>query len=502
MPARFSKTLIAIAILAIPVQQSCAYGPDGHHIIGAIADEKLANTPTGQKVAQLLDGMTLREAAQVPDTIKGWDKKGVEDPRNAEYFSSRPRVAAQLREFWKANQPTHDPKSPMPSHHWFHYTDVPVEAQSYSSGKTGRNEWDIVHMMSYCIAVIRGEIPEENPRKITKTVAVILLAHYVGDIHQPLHVGVEYFDQNGHTVNPDLGKPALEDQGGNSITLELTGADSGRSKKLHGFWDGDAVTALFPENIAAIEDKDARRIQMDAAEKNLVHNFAVQEPKGWRLPAGLALKDYAEAWANEILPIAREAHERLAFQGVVPTPQEDGPTIAAGAAREKPMPDHLSYRAWAAAIVRTELHKAGWRLADLLEKALASGVNPNAAVSSPMPPAATASPSPDSMTSATPPPASLTTGSLYGAYPENYREIVKDWLKSRLPDPANTLIQWQAQPKPADLPGGSGARLYGYLVTFGLSSKDGAGLTGKMQAHAALIHDGQVIAADGFHDRQ
>ncbi len=498
-PPAFFRSLLVFAFVAL-ANHGLAYGPDGHHIVGAIADERLANTPTGQKVAQLLDGMTLREAAQVPDTIKGWDKKGVDDPKNAEYFSSRPRIAVQLREFWKANQPTHDPNSPMPSHHWFHYTDVPVEAASYSSGKTGRSQWDIVHMISYCIAVIRGEIPEDNPRKITKAVAVILLAHYVGDIHQPLHVGAEYFDQNGHKMNPDLGKPALEDQGGNSITLELAGADSGRPKKLHSFWDGDPVTALFPANIAVIEEKDARRTQMDAAEKVLVHNFATQEPVGWRLPANMALKDYAEAWANEILPIARQAHDRLTFQGVVPTPQEDGSTLAAGTAREKPMPDHLSYRAWSAIIVKAELHKAGWRLADLLEKALAPGVNPSVAVSAPTTTAAMASPSPDSLTSATPV-APQTSGSLYGAYPQNYKEIVKDWLKSRLPDPTNTLIQWQAQPKPADLPNGSGARLYGYLVTFGLSSKDGAGLPGKMQAHAALIHDGQVVGADGFHDR-
>src|SRR6476660_7222487 len=215
-PAHFARTLICIAILALFVGQSRAYGPDGHHIVGAIADERLANTPAGKKIAQMLDGMTLREAAQVPDTIKGWDSNGVDDPRMAKYFSSRPRIAAQLREFWTANQPTHDGNSPMPSHHWFHYTDVPVEASKYSAGMIGRSQWDIVHMISYCVAVIRGEIPEENPRKITKAVAIILLAHYVGDIHQPLHVGAQYFDQSGHKVNPDLGKPALEDQGGNT----------------------------------------------------------------------------------------------------------------------------------------------------------------------------------------------------------------------------------------------------------------------------------------------
>ncbi len=379
-----SRTLLAIAILAMPVRYLHAYGPDGHHLVGAIADARLANTPTGKKVAVILDGMTLREAAQVPDTIKGWDKKGVEDPKNAAYFSSRPRIAAQLREFWKANQPTHDTKSPMPSHHWFHYTDVPVEAANYASGKVGRSQWDIVHMISYCVAVLRGEIPEENPRKITKAVAIILLAHYLGDIHQPLHVGAQYFDQGGRPVNPDLGKPALEDQGGNTILLDISGGNSDKRPKLHSFWDGDPVKALFPGGLEEVA-KSERGAQISAAEQNLVRTFATQEPKGWRMPANLALKDYAEAWANEILPIARQAHDRLFFQEMTTKVQDDGTSLATGSAREKPMPDRLSYRAWSANIVREELPKAGWRLADLLEKALTPGNEQSATSAAPAP---------------------------------------------------------------------------------------------------------------------
>ena len=328
---------------------------------------------------------------------------------------------------------------------------------------------------------------------------MILLAHYVGDIHQPLHVGAQYFDQSGHKVNPDLGKPALEDQGGNSISLDASGGNSEKHSKLHGFWDNDPVVALFPGNMDAME-KEARRAQMDVIEKGLVHKFAAQEPKGWRLPASVALKDYAEAWADEILPIAREAHDRLSFQEMTTKVQDDGTTIATGSAHDKPMPDHLSYRAWSAMIVRDELHKAGWRLADLLEKAVTPGNDQSAT----LPPSASASalPSPGipSAPSATPQ-ASAPSGSPYGAYPANYKEIVIDWLKTKLPDPANTQIQWQTEPKPADLPGLAGRKLYGYLVIFSTSSKNRENLAGKMQTHAALIHDGHVVKASGFDDR-
>jgi hypothetical protein len=41
-----------------------------------------------------------------------------------------------------------------------------------------------------------------------------------------------------------------------------------------------------------------------------------------------------------------------------------------GEAIEKPTSGQTPYRTWATGIVRDELHKAGWRLADLLEKVL------------------------------------------------------------------------------------------------------------------------------------
>src|SRR5436189_1105599 len=230
---------------AAPLQ---AYAPLGHEIIGAIADERLANTPTAAKIRALLNGMTLEKAAVIPDEIKGWDKKGVDDPKSFHYTADR-KIDSQLRDFWRANQPTHDPNSAMPSHHWFHYTDVPVvRLEKYTEGQAGRSRWDVVHMIPYCIEVLEGRVSEQNERKITKPVAIILLAHYVGDIHQPLHVGAEYFDQQGHIADPAHVESTLPDEGGNTLMLRLNGDPvSGHlphTKSLHGFWDLDTVNAL------------------------------------------------------------------------------------------------------------------------------------------------------------------------------------------------------------------------------------------------------------------
>ncbi len=364
-----------------------AYGPDGHKIIGAIADQKLAGTPTGARVSQLLDGYTLEEASLMADTIKQWDKPGIDDPKVQRYFSSHPKIAEQLRAFWKANPPTTDEKSPVPSHHWFHYTDVPLVGEAkYGAGKVGRSQWDIVHTMRSCIAVLQGKEPEENARKITRPIALILLAHYVGDIHQPLHVGAQYFDAKGQPVDPQRGGESFPDEGGNSLRLKLTRDVVPRKKdpRLHSFWDADTVYANLPR-FPDTMPKEERKAKMDAAEKELSARLAKEEPKNSRLPAELPLRDYPEAWANEVLPLARQAHARLRYQNVAPKLDREK-MVGDGEMLEEATKDGLSYSKWSARMVQQELQLAGWRLADLLEKALApneSTPSPSAAAPAP-----------------------------------------------------------------------------------------------------------------------
>src|SRR5438477_4076914 len=363
---------LAIAFFALFILQNAnAYGPVGHEIIGAIADEKLAHTPAGAKVAALLDGITLEKASTIPDEIRGWDKNGPDDPA-AFHYSAHPKIDTQLRDYWHANPPTKDLNSATPSHHWFHYTDVPVaDTEKYGDGQAGRSKWDIVHMIPYCIAVLKGEVPEDNPRKITKPIAVILITHYVGDIHQPLHVGAEFFDKDGHAANPDKTSGLLEDQGGNTLTLNLTsgGTEQTRHAKFHYYWDSETVTANLPPMPDTLS-KEEKHEKIEAAKKDLVQDFVAHEPKDWRVPSTVALKDYAQAWADDIMPIAREAHNRLQFREVAAKQMDDGTIAAAGFLDEKKMPDGVSYYDWSARIARQEMAKAGWRLADVLQQAL------------------------------------------------------------------------------------------------------------------------------------
>jgi len=86
---------------------------------------------------------------------------------------------------------------------------------------------------------------------------------------------------------------------------------------------------------------------------------------------------------------------------------------------------------------------------------------------------------------------------LCGPYPKNYKEIVWNWMQGMLLDADSAKIEWQGDPKPADL-GKNGQHIYGWLVEFRVNSRNRFGqYTGK-QSHGALIRDDHVIKGIGF----
>jgi hypothetical protein len=87
--------------------------------------------------------------------------------------------------------------------------------------------------------------------------------------------------------------------------------------------------------------------------------------------------------------------------------------------------------------------------------------------------------------------------SRYGPYPANYKEIVIKWLATQLFDPASAKIEWEGDPKPADL-GTNGQHLYGYVVKFKINSRNRFGAYTGKQEHGALIRNGEVIKGMGF----
>jgi len=361
------------------------YGALGHETVGAIADMKLAGTPTGAQVTKLLDGITLSRASLLADEIKGWDilKKGQPKPI---ILKDQPQLQEQLVAFWEANPPTKAKGSDAPTHKEFHYTDVPaVDGSTYVKGKLGTEPYDIVQMIPFCVRVLSGAEPETNQRKITKPIALILLAHYVGDIHQPLHVGNAYFSSAGNLVNPSKGGKSFPDHGGNGFNIILTdeknaksdaqgdsksgakssGKKSSKSKgnNLHSFWDTEAVVEALDQVEKKIQSQPNSKGK--SADEDVIAWFANTEPTDWKPSEQSKPTDWAQAWANDILPMSTQAHERLEFSNVTIKNES-----AYGDATEKKMPDGISYTQWSGQRTEEELHKAGWRLAAIIEASL------------------------------------------------------------------------------------------------------------------------------------
>jgi hypothetical protein len=87
--------------------------------------------------------------------------------------------------------------------------------------------------------------------------------------------------------------------------------------------------------------------------------------------------------------------------------------------------------------------------------------------------------------------------SLYGPYPTNYKEIVMKWLDTQLVDAGSARIEWNGDPKPADL-GKNGEHLYGYVVYFKVNARNRFGAYTGMQNHGALIRNGEVVKGLGL----
>ncbi len=343
------KKLLAVALtISILAINGYGYAARGHKLVGAIADNRLAkNKPVRNKVRALLDGLTLAEVATLPDEIKSWDACGSRPP-STKPVTNRQRINAQLRAFHDANL-----CSSNPTHNEFHYTNIPVVGDElYADGQVGRREFDIVHMISFCIRVLRGEVPETNDRAITKAVAVILITHYVGDIHQPLHVGAQFFNADGDPFEPTTSNPGFADQGGNKLTL-FTFMHGKRvsAGNLHGYWDFQTVENAFGE----------------AVDASVAQSLAAKTPSNWTLDGDA--ESWAEQMANRMMPVSREAHNRLDYKDIESeTGRQD---ITSGRAEEKKKkPGEQFYAIWASETVRGQIQKGGWRLAALLEDAL------------------------------------------------------------------------------------------------------------------------------------
>jgi len=233
------------------------WGPDGHRTVGALADRLVAGTHAQAQVRRLLGSLTLAQAAVWADCAKGVD------PARDYAYTARgrypecapfetPAGEAAMIDYVRRNDVAcmREPGS-SPCHVRYHYTDVAIQRARYRPGDPGTRDIDIVAATTAAIQVLQGR-PAPGPLRIkNQREALLLLAHFAGDIAQPLHVGVVRLGPCGELVDPPRQEAAADTdtQGGNRIATVRV-ATNHRSESLHATWD-DIPAALHDDRIDA-----------------------------------------------------------------------------------------------------------------------------------------------------------------------------------------------------------------------------------------------------------
>ncbi|MCK5402321.1 MAG: S1/P1 nuclease, partial [Flavobacteriaceae bacterium] len=121
----------------------------------------------------------------------------------------------------------------------WHFINMPLNVNYESSEKNPNG--DLVTGITYCKKVIK----DPNASNDDKAFYLKLLIHFIGDLHQPMHVGLE------------------EDKGGNDFKLQWFYKDT----NLHRVWDSEMINSFdmgyieLAENADVLTSKQVKAIQ-------------------------------------------------------------------------------------------------------------------------------------------------------------------------------------------------------------------------------------------------
>jgi hypothetical protein len=296
-----------------------AWDAAGHETVGAIADQLIAGRRAETEVRKLLrPGESLQTIATWADCAKG--RCGA--------------LTAEMHYFVHRN----------PHHARYHYTDVPFQAEAYQAGAVGTDDEDIVHILRQCILALKGATAQDgNPHGFGAREALLLLTHLLGDLHQPLHVGVAYVSDKDEFVVPTTAE-AID-----GVTIFNTFGDNDlllHGRPLHNFWDTRAVEEAMQHARASTPGEFATSLMRAPPDLSIVTGDVTKWPA---------------RWATETLSVSKAAHAGL----VIGERREEGRARKPHAAWSVSVPP--DYESDAARISATQLTRAGYRLASVLE---------------------------------------------------------------------------------------------------------------------------------------
>jgi hypothetical protein len=291
---RFLAPVAAACLVVTQPAPALAWGWQGHEYVGALAWQ-LLNPNARSHVRQLLgSGVSLSLGAVWADCAKS--VKGPPEFKLTTRFTAqvcfdfskaeRQRMYDYVQRNWNNCRYSHRLAD---CHKSYHFADVNVHDHSdYDVAYFGAGPNDVVQAIkATTIALKCGTwttcaIPQPF-NFANKREALLLLAHFVGDLHQPLHVGAVYLDNNGQETG-DSGAEAIgveaETIGGNALFVSPGG------ENLHHVWD---TVPDAPPSAEAI------------AQACLISPLPSPTPQP------------PEAWASESVAAAREAYNGMTF---------------------------------------------------------------------------------------------------------------------------------------------------------------------------------------------
>jgi hypothetical protein len=284
-------------LVSIGLQGSAfGWGHEGHELIGSIADQKLS-MHARQQVSQIL-GFELRVAAPWADCVRSVVRnqdgsfKYSPDPKHPEYTVActsfeTPEEIARMEDYISRNWSNCFYETGHGCDEAYHFDDVAVQHSRYDRSYVGTSAHDVVSAIQAAIMVLK-DMPGPSPFSIKdKKEALFLLSHFVGDIHQPLHVGAVYLDSTGKLIDPDSDAPddpTTHTAGGNLISDQGT--------NFHSEWD----------QIPPVLGHSADATTMGAAN-------AVPNTTG-------PLETWPVAWATDTIVASHSAFAGASFAGV------------------------------------------------------------------------------------------------------------------------------------------------------------------------------------------
>ncbi len=311
------RTGAALALALACAGPAYPWGPEGHAAAGLVATRNLTPAARAHVVAILGNDDLSAIASWMDEVRSAYFHQGV--------LATDPEALRFNAEFPKNGE--------------WHYVDLPLGTASYELDGPFSNPHDVVHMVEEAVRVLEGG----GDRRITKREALCMLVHFVGDLHQPLHVGNGYFEIGADgsarlVTDPKAAASLPNDKGGNADFF-----GPGKYDELHAYWDTSLVDKVAgsrkPDRIAAVLEARLSGAGSAWTSKGDYHHWA-------------------EAWATESLAAARTAFSGVAFGAV--TPEKRG-----GIRRiEITLPAH--YDEVCVPLAAERLAKAGFHLAELL----------------------------------------------------------------------------------------------------------------------------------------